>query len=134
MSDAGHDVGPLLGGERQRLLQRLADLFDEVVLTEQPRWVSLEAESGWGKTRLVQELFGRLAAERQSTPAFWPASIPGAVVGGVPGRVEDRRKRVFPERFDVAAERCRIGSGGGCRARRATACRRWRWPTTSGSS
>lgn len=37
----------------------------------------LEAESGWGKTRLVQEFY-KLLAEGQSEPGYWPPSIIGA--------------------------------------------------------
>ena len=54
-------------------------------------WVSLEAVTGWGKTRILQELYKRLAAERQTSGAYWPPSIRGSAVS------DSDRKRLFPE-------------------------------------
>jgi len=51
------------------------------------------------KTRVVQELYGWLAAERQAAPRYWPSSVqPGGEPGGDPGKLLDaRRNRVYPE-------------------------------------
>ena len=40
-----------------------------------PVWVSLEAPSGWGKTRVGLELYRRLAAKEQHDVAYWPDKI-----------------------------------------------------------
>jgi tetratricopeptide (TPR) repeat protein len=83
------------------LVDGLVAIFDQVKESSQPIWVSLEAPSGWGKTRVAQEFFKRISAEKQSCPEYWPPSILGAVIGR--GEAEgpgDRRKRVFPESFD----------------------------------
>lgn len=93
---------PFVGRERRELVARLLEVFDDVVSSGSPRLVTLEAGSGWGKSRLVRELYGRLAAERQAT-GFWPESI----LGAVPERdvrlmdsPDGRRKRVFPASFE----------------------------------
>ena len=93
---------PFVGVERRELVARLLGVFDEVVSSGSPRLVTLEADSGWGKSRLVQELYGRLAAERQES-GFWPASILGAVSGRDVGSLDSpdgRRKRIFPASFE----------------------------------
>ncbi|MCH7669957.1 MAG: tetratricopeptide repeat protein [Acidobacteria bacterium] len=87
---------PLVGESRILLVDGLVDLFDQVNKTGEPLWVSLEAPSGWGKTRVAREFFGRLATERQTDPYYWPASILESARGSTSG-VHDRRKRVFPE-------------------------------------
>ena len=85
---------PFVGDSRHRVVDGLVDILDEMNSTGEPRWVSLEAPSGWGKTRVVQEFYARLAA-RQSNH-YWPETILGA--SDVHGfEVGDRRKRVFPD-------------------------------------
>lgn len=92
---------PFVGPERLAIVAQLLDTYDEVVATRRPRWVSLEAPAGWGKTRIVQEFYGRLAVERQRTPRYWPVSLVDAVPEAAAGRaVEQRRKRVYPQRVD----------------------------------
>ncbi len=66
---------PFAGEARHLLLEGLVACFDRVVALGQPLWVSLEAPSGWGKTRVVRELYARLAATRQPAPAYWPADL-----------------------------------------------------------
>jgi tetratricopeptide (TPR) repeat protein len=92
---------PFGGSSRVLLVEGLVAIFDQVKESREPVWVSLEAPAGWGKTRVAQEFFKRISAERQSSPGYWPPSILGATVtdGEVEGP-EDRRKRVFPESFD----------------------------------
>lgn len=45
-----------------------------------PAWVTIAAESGYGKTRLVQEFYARLArletVEEPSKTPYWPAELP----------------------------------------------------------
>ena len=57
----------------------------------------MEAPPGWGKTRCVQELFARLAAEWQEQPAYWPPALVQPAAGGVQGGADATRKRVAPD-------------------------------------
>lgn len=73
----------IIGAERQRLVDGMVGVFDSVVSGHcGPIWISLEAPSGFGKTRIVQEFYSRLAATRQISPTYWPSSLliddPGA--------------------------------------------------------
>ncbi|WP_156427808.1 tetratricopeptide repeat protein, partial [Thiohalocapsa sp. ML1] len=86
---------PLLGASRIRLVDGLLALVDEVQQTGTTRWVSLEAPSGWGKTRVAQALFERLAARQAQ--AYWPATILEATAAAQSDDIADRRKRVYPE-------------------------------------
>ena len=87
----------------------LVDLLERAYLrvagTGVPEWISIEAPSGWGKSRLVHELYRRLAATHQDDGAFWPPSLAGAMAagaeGGDPG-VDAVRKRTFPEQLSPA--------------------------------
>lgn len=95
-----HGVPPLepefVGESRRLLVDGLLATYDEVHTANRARWVSLEAPTGWGKTRVVREFYNRLAAERQLQPAYWPATI----LGARPERFDDvsaRRKQVHPE-------------------------------------
>ena len=61
--------------------------------------ISLEAPSGWGKTRVIQEVYKHIA-ERQSSP-YWPLSI-------IPESEDDpvsRRKHLVPSFEGVARDR-----------------------------
>ena len=61
--------------------------------------ISLEAPSGWGKTRIIQEVYKQVA-ERQSS-AYWPNSI-------IPEDEDDpvsRRKHLVPSFVEVARDR-----------------------------
>lgn len=66
---------PLVGEDRLAIVDHLVAAFDAVVAGDGPRAVSIEAPLGLGKTRLVQELFARLAAERQRVGPYWPPSL-----------------------------------------------------------
>lgn len=90
---------PFVGESRQLLVDGLERLFDQVAASEEPLWVSLEAPSSWGKTRVAHELYKRLAA-RQSSPAYWPASINDNNDTAEPG---SRRKRSHPEVHTIPA-------------------------------
>ncbi len=83
----------LVGAGRIALVDGMVALFDEVAATERPHWVSLEAPSGWGKTRVAREFYARLAA-RQAAPAYWPETIAPASDAD---DVASRRKTVNPQ-------------------------------------
>lgn len=80
---------PLVGASRNDLVKDLVALFDGICASGEPLWVSLEAPSGWGKTRVGKEFYARLAA-RQRPPRYWPDAISDLTY--------DKRKVVTPER------------------------------------
>lgn len=70
----------LWGDGRQSITTRIVAAYDEVAAGGPPLWVSIEAPSGWGKTRIIQEVYARLAADRQGdTGRYWPTGLTGGV-------------------------------------------------------
>ena len=63
-----------LGRGRIGLLGQLRRTFEEAVRAGELRVVTVEAPAGWGKTRVVQELYGQLAM-LQPQPAYWPRAL-----------------------------------------------------------
>jgi len=82
---------------RKSIVENLLFLIHQVAKDEVPAWVSLEAPSGWGKTRIVQEFY-RSLAELQEKPRYWPASILG---DAAELQIKERRKRTYPKNFIV---------------------------------
>jgi len=91
-----------VGEGRKALVKGIVDQLDN--LTDfrgdsRACLISLEAPSGWGKTRVIQEVY-KLIAERQSSP-YWPHSI-------IPESEDDpvsRRKHLVPSFYGVARDR-----------------------------
>ncbi|MDE0603257.1 MAG: tetratricopeptide repeat protein [bacterium] len=83
-----YELTPFVGESRLLLVDGLVKLFDDVKRTGISRWVSFEAPSGWGKTRVGREFYARLAAS-QADPAYWPAAI-----------ADKRRKVTFPKEIE----------------------------------
>ena len=73
------------------LVDGLVSVYKRVLSGGGPCLVSLEAPSGWGKTRVGREFYARLAADRQSEPRYWPAVIEDP---------DQCRKAVRPARFE----------------------------------
>ena len=67
-------MSQFVGASRVGLVDGLVDVFTDVRDSGGSRWVSLEAPSGWGKTRVGREFYARLAAG-QSSPRYWPDVI-----------------------------------------------------------
>ena len=84
------ESSPFCGESRRLLVDGLVSVFDQVCSDGGPCLVSLEAPSGWGKTRVAREFYARLAAG-QSEPRYWPAAIEDPDQG---------RKAVRPARFE----------------------------------
>lgn len=102
---SGEDVDRMtsdlfVGEDRTGVVHELVDAFDRVARGGGPELTCLVAPIGWGKTRIVQELYGRLAAERQGAPPYWPRSIVEATDVVEPTRL---RKRIYPGRFTAPA-------------------------------
>lgn len=90
---------PFVGQRRHLALERLIADFAAVSSTRTPQFVFLEAPLGWGKTRIVHELYARLAS--QQADAYWPASIVDDAPITDGGEVSRRRKRLAPGEFAV---------------------------------
>ncbi|MBO8087460.1 MAG: ATP-binding protein [Marichromatium sp.] len=90
---------PFVGASRMRLVDGLLSVLDEVKTHGETRLVSLEAPSGWGKTRVAQEFYARLAArEAESNPErYWPTSILDTIPQARLDQVGSRRKHVYPK-------------------------------------
>lgn len=90
---------------RRELVDLLERAYLRVASTSVPEWISIEAPSGWGKSRLVHELYRQRAAAHQDDGAFWPSSLAGAMAAGAVGDepgVDAVRKRTFPEQLSPA--------------------------------
>lgn len=83
-----------VGEGRRGIAAGLLELFDRMRRDQRPVWVSLEAPTGWGKTRIAREFYAALANARQTEPAYWPPAI---VSEHSP--VSERRKIVNPPSF-----------------------------------
>ncbi len=94
---------PFVGDGRHALVEGLLALYDEVTSTRIPAWVALEATTGNGKTRVVQEFYRRLALSRQGSPHYWPDSLQDPTNDTQPlnnmGRIDRSRKAIFPLNF-----------------------------------
>jgi Tetratricopeptide repeat len=85
---------PFVGESRTLLVDGLVSIYDQVIKSGEPRWVSFEAPSGWGKTRVVQEFYSRLASQQDKQ--YWPNTILDTL-NIEKNHVAARRKRIFPD-------------------------------------
>jgi hypothetical protein len=81
-----------VGASRIELLDRMHRSFRATRDDGRPRMWLLTAPSGWGKTRLVQELYARLAAGDQAAAPYWPP----AIVDAEHAPFATARKRIAP--------------------------------------
>lgn len=84
-----------VGEGRRGILAGLLALFDQARSDPRPVWVSLEAPTGWGKTRIAREFYAALAQTRQTEPPYWPVTM-----ATDRSRVSERRKTINPPDFD----------------------------------
>jgi tetratricopeptide (TPR) repeat protein len=100
VSSSAADVGsPFVGADRALVVDGLVKVFERVRKTRESHWVSIEAPSGWGKTRLVQEFYAELVKHCQNdpdVPPYWPSQISESI-GSTAKDLEIRRKQLFPE-------------------------------------
>nr|WP_237727998.1 AAA family ATPase [Cellulomonas sp. APG4] len=93
-----------MGGPRRAVVDELVRVVEEASAGSGPRWVSLEAPSGWGKTRLVQETYRALAERGQSAGRYWPLTLTHEDDDGSATRETlVRRKQVRPRRVEREA-------------------------------
>jgi hypothetical protein len=88
-----------VGEDRIKLVDDIELIYDSVKKSKKPHWISIEANSGWGKTRLIQEFYKRLAAKQVKGNQYWPSSI---LKGNKfdQNDVSHKRKLIFPKQFD----------------------------------
>ncbi|CAN5539540.1 hypothetical protein BH10ACT7_BH10ACT7_23590 [soil metagenome] len=84
-----------VGDARRGILAGLLELFDRAGRDQRPVWVSLEAPTGWGKTRIARELYSALAQTRQTEPSYWPLAM-----AADHAKVSERRKTINPPDFE----------------------------------
>lgn|GEM_PF-2957333 len=88
----------LVGDGHRAAVRALVDRF-AALAHDGPGLVCLAAPPGWGKTRVVQEMYRELAAA-QPTPAYWPAEL--RKDGGPEMRsILEGRKRLYVEKVVV---------------------------------
>lgn len=97
-----HDIERLclmqfVGTDREQVVRDLVAAFERVRDGNGPEAHCLVGRIGLGKTRIVQELFSRLAAD-QADPQYWPTRI----WSGTP-ETQQPRKVVYPNKFAVQA-------------------------------
>jgi hypothetical protein len=95
MCDVGGDARFIASGRHDLVDVLMADF--EAVQQEgaRPRLVTLEAPTGWGKTRVVQSFYARLAPQQGSR--YWPPSIIGTAEPVLGDQNDGARKLVFPD-------------------------------------
>ena len=82
------------GVSRLLMVDGLVAVYDGILQDAEPCLVSLEAPSGWGKTRIGREFYARLAAHRQRGDLkYWPDEILEADEGREVERPASRRQR-----------------------------------------
>jgi len=89
-------IPKFVGNGRKALVKGIVEQFDNLTNPfgeSRSCWVSLEAPSGWGKTRIGQEVYNCLAARQDKQ--YWPETILGSYDIELHD-VAARRKRIFP--------------------------------------
>lgn len=95
-----------LGDDRRSIVDEIVRHVDAVDAgTAGPTWIAIEAPSGWGKTRIAQEVYSTLATRAAATTgAYWPTAITNAAPGDDQGRqILIDRKVVSPALVERAA-------------------------------
>lgn len=98
MQVAQSDPKGFVGPQRQDLLESLATTWRRVVDHGESHLVVLLGETGFGKTRIVQEFYRQVAAE-QPVPGFWPPDLRRGSAHGQRA-LRESRKRVAPPELD----------------------------------
>ena len=85
------DKESFFGESRIRLVEGMNRIFKEIFEGGKSCWISLEAPSGWGKTKVIQEFYSSLV--NKYNPEYWPASL---VNPNSDSNLLERRKRIAP--------------------------------------
>lgn len=84
-----------VGDARKDLVNDLKTIWEDTANGGGPRLIVLSAPIGWGKTRLVHELYASIS-ESQPNPRYWPAQIDHD-----PSEPLTSRKRTHPSAVNV---------------------------------
>jgi hypothetical protein len=96
---------PLLGATHVRTLNLLEGLWLELCRTRRTQVAVLVGEPGFGKTRIVQELYRRLAEGQDGIPPYWPDTITSPDESlTLTAALRNTRKAVRPDAFSSPAE------------------------------
>lgn len=85
-----------MGANRRKFVTELANLVSAVQVGNIPSIVTIEAPSGWGKTRIVKELYTHLANKQKSN--YWPQKIASIEPNS---SIEVQRKEIEPVDFTL---------------------------------
>ncbi len=66
---------PFFGFERHEIVNDIANTFYRVQASTQPEVLMLVGMAGWGKTRIIQEFYRRIAYEQRQIPPYWPREL-----------------------------------------------------------
>ncbi len=91
----------LVGDSHLKALEELISAFSVVKYAEESRLVVVTAQMGWGKTRVVQELYAHLASHQPSHFRYWPSTLVENINQGDPSV---GGKHTFPDNFKVPAD------------------------------
>lgn len=91
-----------VGRQREGAVSRLVQDWDRVRRGAGPSVVFLSAPLGWGKTRIIQEFYTRLAANEGN--GYWPPRIVVTSDHTDVSRLTLERKRLQPGPFPVAGD------------------------------
>jgi len=92
---------------RQQELDQLHHNWNEVKSGRGPRFVAIVAESGYGKTRIIQEFYSRLVRDSSGPDSggYWPATLDDEESGGRGYSLFKSNLRINPRLGDVGAIR-----------------------------
>ena len=101
LTPADSTASAFVGESRRRVRDELVVAFDDVRNGSGSRVALLVSQPGWGKTRIVQELYRALAADHPQ-PRYWPPAIVDEETK-MPtlSALSHARKAVYPTRVEV---------------------------------
>jgi tetratricopeptide (TPR) repeat protein len=92
--------------DRNAIVDDLVARFREVERGKGSQLATLVAPPGWGKTRIVHELYARLASE-QPAPRYWPDSIQAETEFDMRG-IFNSRNCVYPRHLTRIVDRAKM--------------------------
>ena len=97
-------MSPFVGEARIKAVQTIVDSF-KAVKEGASRIITVEGPMGFGKTRVVQEVYSKLASEFQGNPKYWPPYLTGNKdFSGELGRRLETRGLVSPSANSASSD------------------------------
>ncbi|QOD43705.1 tetratricopeptide repeat protein [Clavibacter zhangzhiyongii] len=75
MTPGSFSIPPFVGASRLAYVSDLLSSFNRLGSEGTGQWIHLDAPSGAGKTRIVQQFYKEIASKHQQTSAYWPPLI-----------------------------------------------------------